>query len=464
MILRISMNEFKTLPNMRISQVNLDTTNPRIGKQADEKACIESIVNKNREHMLNLIEDIAAEGLTPIPIILSKNKNGEWIVRDGNRRVTALKLLKSPNLAPSEEMTKKIKAIKDKYPNYSLEIKTAHEFESEEAVQKYLDKIHKGSQDGVGQIEWSTIEKARHNKKNGTKDKNIRALNLLIWANNECNISIDEENFPFTTLSDRLMAVNRLERIGLVIDDEKASCLPTRDLAITIKKVTRLISDLANKNIDSRSLGGQKEQDKYIDKLCEEYGEGIIQSKNTTNEPIPIDITVPETNPVVNKAKAPAPNATPTYPVNPKPTWDRTKLFLKGKSPIKLPANENKVQNILTELSNLRVDSTPIAVAMLFRALVEHSIRHYIQKHNLNPKKEEFVPRIRAIINHMEEKKILSKDEVQLIGKYTIENGSMLHASTLHAYVHSSAFHPHKQALNTFWDETIPFLVACWAD
>jgi len=455
------MNEFKTLPNIRISQVSLDTNNPRIGKQADEKACIEAIVNKNRIHILNLIEDIASEGLTPNPIILSKNKDGEWIVRDGNRRVTALKLLKNPNLAPSDEITKKIKAIKEKYPNYSLEIKTAHEFESEKAVQKYLDKIHKGSQDGVGQIEWSPIEKARHNQRVGNKDKNIRALNFLIWAQKECKLSIDEETFPFTTLSDRLMSKERLERIGLIVDEKKASCLPTRDLDITILKVTKIINDLAEGIETSRTLRDAKEQDRYIDQLCEEYGEGIIEPKSVPTEP-----TQTEPAPTTAQTK-PAPTTTPaspTYPVSTKPTWDRQKLFLKNKSPIKLPDNESKVQNILTELSTLRVDSTPIAVAMLFRALLEHSILYYIKKNDLKPKKEEFVPRIRAVITHMQTNKIISEDEVQLIGKYTNEKNSMLHASTLHSYVHSSAFHPDKQTLNTFWDETSPFLAACWAE
>ncbi|EQB40620.1 hypothetical protein M947_02095 [Sulfurimonas hongkongensis] len=460
------MNEFKTLPKIRISQVNLDITNPRIGKQADEKACIEAIANKNRVHMLNLIRDIASEGLTPNPIILSKNKDDEWIVRDGNRRVTALKLLKNPNLAPSDEMTKKIKEIKLKYPKYSLEIKTAHEFESEESLQKYLDKIHKGSQDGIGQIEWSTIEKARHNQQVGNKDKNIRALNFLIWAQNECNIFIDEDTFPFTTLSDRLMSVERLERIGIIADNDKAYCSPNKDLDITIKKVTRIINDLSKGEETSRTLLGAKDQDRYIDQLCSEYGEGIIESKSDTNDSTKIgsNLTNAVTNPT-NKPTAPTDTlATTTYPVNNKPTWDRPKLFLKSKNPIKLPENQNKVQNILTELSKLRVDSTPIAVAMLYRALVEHSILYYINKHNLKPKKAEFVPRIRSVITHMNDNNVISEDLFELIGRYTNDDSSMLHARTLHAYVHSDVFHPDKQVLNNFWDQTSPFLVACWKD
>jgi hypothetical protein len=459
------MNEFKTLPNMRINQVSLDTNNPRIGKKADEKACIEAIIKKNRTHMLNLIEDIAAEGLTPIPIILSKNENGEWIVRDGNRRVSALKLLKNPNLAPSEEMTKKIKAIKSKYPNYSLEIKTAHEFETEEALIKYLDKIHKGAQDGVGQIEWSPIEKARHNHKQGVRDKNTRALYFLTWAKNECNLSIDEEEFPFSTLADRFMSADRLERIGLFIDEEKASCLPTRDLDITILKVTRIIHDLAEGIQTSRTLRITTEQDEYINKLCEEYGEGIIEpntaatiANSQTPEPSKPTPEPSKPTPEPNKSDA------PTYPVNSKPTWDRQKLFLKTKNPIKIPENQHKVKNILTELSKLRVDSTPIAVAMLYRALVEHSVLYYIKKNKLTPKKEEFVPRIRSVITHMKDNNIISDDLFQLIGRYTNDNTSMLHASTLHAYVHSDVFHPDKQVLNNFWDQTSPFLAACWED
>lgn len=47
-----------------------------------------------------------------MPILVMPTNDEKWIVKDGNRRVTALKLLNDPNLCSEPHLISKIKEIK----------------------------------------------------------------------------------------------------------------------------------------------------------------------------------------------------------------------------------------------------------------------------------------------------------------------------------------------------------------
>ncbi len=50
--------------------------------------------------IIKLAGHISQKGISPMPIVVSKDNEGRWVVRDGNKRITALKVLNNPAEAP----------------------------------------------------------------------------------------------------------------------------------------------------------------------------------------------------------------------------------------------------------------------------------------------------------------------------------------------------------------------------
>src|SRR5205814_8885278 len=109
----MSREDFRLVKGVAISSILLDVENARIRAGRDQDDCIARILRKVGQ-MMALMESIAEDGLTTIPVLVSPvagAKRRTWVVRDGNRRITALKLLNEPNLCPVERLKPRIKAL-----------------------------------------------------------------------------------------------------------------------------------------------------------------------------------------------------------------------------------------------------------------------------------------------------------------------------------------------------------------
>ena len=281
--------KFDRIKNISINNLLLDVTNPRIQEQPDERGCIEAILHGREGQMLKLMKDIAENGLYPEAIIVSPHPEYEkkWIVRDGNRRITALKLLHDPSKAPQAVRTQ-IQKIVSKFNNFPkvLDCETCKD---EKYILRFLQIKHTGVNEGIGQIEWGPLAKATYNESIGNPDPNIKGLNLLRWASENGQISYDDD-FKVTTLSGRVMTKDRLVRIGFDLIGDKVVLI--KDLDTTLKKVRRIISDIASDVKTSRNLETSEQQNEYIEQLCLEYGYSRIDFLLSQDEVLFSEITL----------------------------------------------------------------------------------------------------------------------------------------------------------------------------
>ena len=448
--------KFEHIKNIHINKIDLDTENPRFGERADEKQCIEAILQGHERHIMKLIKDIATNGLYPESIIVSKgSREDRWTVKDGNRRITALKLLHDPRKAP-QALQRDIKKIKDSSQAYPTRIDAVC-FNHNKDLQNFLKIKHTGFNDGIGQAEWSALAQAIYNDRNGNPDTNIKAYKLLEWAKENGNVKYDE-SFPITTLADRVMAKERLEKIGFVF--ENGELIQIRDTISTLNKVRQIIDDIYSQKVSSRSLPNAVEQDNYIKELCSTHGSGdLLESEQVPSETIPpsnITITPSQNN---SSDEEPLSYSTPAQ----KTKADRRQIVSKKDIAVMgIPDTETKLHKILREISDLNVKTTPMSVAVLTRAVFELSVDHYIDKHSLPFKNDDFHKKIRKSAEHMRTHSKINEDQLLVIKKRTQDQDDMLHVSTLHKYVHSSHFHPDYYRLNAFWDETEFFIRKCW--
>ncbi len=92
---------------LKIDSLDLDLENPRIVVASNQRDAMQKILKEQGGKLINLAESIAANGLSPIDrfLVLRSERQGKFIVLEGNRCVLAMKLLKNPSLVHDLEMS-----------------------------------------------------------------------------------------------------------------------------------------------------------------------------------------------------------------------------------------------------------------------------------------------------------------------------------------------------------------------
>lgn len=474
----MSREHFYLVSDISVSELLLDTNNPRIRHGEDQNDCIARIL-RDKDSFLNLLKDIAAEGLSPDHILVSKNAAGKWVVRDGNRRTTALKLLNRPEQCLPDQALEQIVRRVAQAANGSIPSAiSCLACDDESAIMDYLERKHTGENAGVGQRNWSALLKSLFNLHTGTSDPNKRAAQVVLWVE-EQGLRVDDD-FPLTNLS-RALTAETLQLIGFGILNDQL--IPTLPLPQAYALAGRVVSDVASGRVHVRrddsegSIYSTTAQLAYFRRVRAEIGPADMGDggdsgvqppaergagapphprSNASGHGIPDDRT-----PLANaeSAAAPPPERRPPSPST--PSWERPGLFIRKHPGFAIPAGHTKVSNIITELKHLQVKVTPHAVAMVFRTLVELSEDHYRTRHGIADA-DSFIKRIARAADHMRAAGTLSQGQHEVVISRSRETGGMLHAITLHKYVHSPDFHPSYQTLNTLWDELGCFVAACW--
>lgn len=210
--------------------LQLSSSNPRFLKPVkNEKEAILEMLRLKKvgpKKIKNLITDIIETDIILEDFIVL-NREKDYIVFDGNRRLTAIKLFKEENLmeiksefADLYAFIIEMKKIKD----ISNMIVSAKIYSDEQSVINHVRKIHSGEQDGVGQIGWSSIEKANFDNQTKptfrklflaklSKEKNNQKLYDEI-VNKNISTTIDRI-FGFSSIKTRIFGLKRGEELSL---------------------------------------------------------------------------------------------------------------------------------------------------------------------------------------------------------------------------------------------------------
>lgn len=470
----VSRSKFYDVKDVNVHELQLDSYNPRIRHGIDQRDCIDRIV-KDRDTFMRLLRDISSHGLSPEHILISRNEDGKWIVRDGNRRVTALKLLTRPEASlPDQQLHSILQRIIKDMPIPIEETINCLACDDEATILDYVRRKHTGENLGAGQVGWSALLISLFNVHVGAPDQNRRAAQVILWAE-EHGLSV-ENDFPITTLT-RALNNETLRLLGLeVIDDELSGILPENQIYAL---VARVINDMASGRVnvkrdgDPGSIYSPEDANAYFRRVREETGPSIEQpaqpggaqpqdsGSNANNQSN--NGTTSSPNLDGEKTDAGATGARP--PATPiKPAWERPCLFGRRKNSapgFSVPSGESKAITIVAELRRLNPMDTPLAVTMLLRALIERSEIHYRQKHGLK-NKGTLHQNVAASADHMKNNDFLTGKEHDVVVRHTRSDAGMLHIKTLQACIHEAEFHPNGQNLNTTWDEIGCFVKACW--
>lgn len=365
------------LKKIKINQLFLDLENYRTIQQKNEKIAIITMISISPDRFWSLMESLMDDGYYPTENIIVLDNNGKYIVKEGNRRVAALKIihgLTSPIEIP-ENLREKINSLTVEWKKENSDFPCSVYQEKEASlVTKNIALIHaKGEK--AGRDQWTAVAKARFNR-DEKKQKEIGLDMLEKYLKNGKNVTPSQierwsGDYPVTVVNEALPKLYSLLNLPSV--DDVYSSYPKKN-KIVIEKIMY--------DIGIQNLGFKELRDKNIH-WGDKYGLFLVDQKNSPPQPTVLNTSQNgnqvNVSPMPNKSTPSSSTTNPSSSSNPVSIGltDPKSVLKKIKSFKPHGENREKVVTLLDELKTLKVEQHPHSFCFLLRSLFEISAKIY---------------------------------------------------------------------------------------
>jgi hypothetical protein len=253
--------------SLKIGSLDLDLENPRITLASDQRDAMQKILNEQKVKLINLAESIASKGLNPMDrflILRSHLRTGKFIVLEGNRRLLASKLLKSPALIKSLHMSgafkRRLQNASEKFDQRKVANVDCFEVSSRSEGIDWIGQRHNREDGGRGIVPWSAIQGARFRG----REPVLQAFDFVLEHGGFTDDYKEQISaaFPLSTLERLISTPSVRAAIGLDIQKGKLQTeLPPEEV---LKPLRKMVIDLAEKVINVTRLKSKAQQDGYV--------------------------------------------------------------------------------------------------------------------------------------------------------------------------------------------------------
>jgi len=439
-------SKFRETGPIPITEIRLDQNNYRLGPLDSQIECIEIIFKRFGPKITKIAGHIAKNGLSPKPIVVSKDNKKRWVVLDGNRRVTALKLLNNPAEAP-DNYKRSFREIKKNATSGMIPDKIDCLTADKATILEYRKLEHLGLQGGIGQDDWDA--RAKENLQ-AEMDGQLSYPLAGAICDYLVGKGINEAGRVTITGMQRLFQDTEISRrIGFLWDGQNLYFTAKEKEVFNVLKT--IIYDFT-KARDKKTVGdiyNPKDRETYINKL--------FKRKNI-KEPTPLPKPVPPSGKPRPTGETPSTSKTPAKRTHP---WDRARVIKRGMG-LSVPDKETKLNSVLVELSfGVNVRDATIAAGVLVRIVLERSVDYYIKENGINSRSDKLHVRINEAALRMKTNGVINKKQLQQLQKMR-NSEQLISAHTLNQWVHNPTYSPVPREVCTFWDNIYFFLVECW--
>lgn len=489
------MVEYK---NINITNLLLNPINPRHNAVEHQIESIYAMVKDQEEKLVVLARHIVENGLNPTEFILVKFDNNQWIVREGNRRITVLKLLNEPSLTPPEfpKIKKEFQKLSKTFNKALLQNIPCVVLDNESEINEWVRLKHTGQNEGAGTVGWNgqqtsrfrayiegkhdmrtlfldyllnyselpeylrsklyTIKKTNFDRLMG--DPDVRALLGLKVEGNTLALVDGINRFLLMVLYD---LVNDL-KVGRIYDKED------RMSYIQELKERALREDAAQQTTSStdetedEDSGNEATFDDTSDEATNDESDNEMTGNDVSDNGV-LDDDSADTDNFSDKddglnSLPSKPKKGRSYPIN-----RNTIVANVHKLVIKQP----RILKIYNELKTLSLQDYSNACAVLFRTFIELSADHYLEQKSLMKGKlsvdSSLGNKIDAIAGYMQDNGLMTEHQLRPIRQMTSSPTQNQSIKTFHAYVHNKNVTPTVTDLKTAWDDLWPFIEMMWS-
>lgn len=430
----------------KVTNLKLDPKNVRLDIDNPSQDAIIKDIFKN-ENAMQIVESISQNGFFNQEMPIVTTEDGDHIVLEGNRRISALKAILNPKLVPEKEakLREIVKEMGDVSVLKEIEVKVAP---SREDASKIIASIHTVQ----SRKAWKPLRQAyfyyAQITEGGKTVKQLideyRNVNIpefvKMWEMHNLVKSVDygddviqrnaaSKNFPMSTL-ERLYNNPEFQEMAKIKFDETGQVIVSAKDGDFNKLITKIVSDIHAKKIDTRVLNK---------KTSESYKAYMKEIK---------DLDVKESS----KPKK-APDFKP-QPVPPPQAASRGVVPQDLVCSIDYPA----VKRVLKELQTLNYHKYPNATHDLLRSFLECSLKAYFDHKNITvtPGRGGYVQLQQVLEEAKRHFATEQRSLVQVVQKMTdqnTQNSYMYSTDYLNAVNHNHQIFSKHDDVEATWDQ-----------
>lgn len=461
--------------SISIIKLHVNPENPRFNFVNSHKEALDVMISREKGKLYNLAEHIVKFGLNPSEkiIVVKSAESNTYTVLEGNRRITALKILYQPDLIEGDEfktLKKKFKKLSESsISNIPIKVPCVV-FDNAKDAEIWIGIKHKGEQDGVGLNKWDATQIGRFELKTSGKSRvSLEFINLIR------NLSFVSDEFKTDIISikstnvDRLLADNYVRnKIGININNNKISISEDRNSDEVYKNLLIVAKDLLSKDFNVKLIYKKEDRQRYIDsieKKIESYGESLKEITNITSNYKPDATTSGHIQANSNDADNKI-NSSRKETKSKSVLLSRSTLINADKSNIEI--SNSRIAEIYTELTVLPFKKYNNAAGVLFRVFTELSIDYYLEKMGLlesitaQKSNKALQAKVNEVINNLSNKNKIDSAVSKGIKLSVNNTSSIFGVDTWHSYVHNHRISPDPDVLARNWDSMEEFFRILW--
>ncbi|WP_142784572.1 hypothetical protein [Changchengzhania lutea] len=369
---------------------------------SEEKDLINYFISKPEYKIKKFAKEIVSQfNLPQLEKLVVWNDEGNFIVLEGNRRLTVYKLLSNPELIENHGIKTYIKELKSKIninEYYSLECLVTN---NKELGLEYIDRKHAK---GNNEVNWQEPERTNYNLRrgNGTINDTIVSGVSNIVKDLDLPERMKEDILGkgyVTTFYRAITTTPAKKKYKYKITENGELKIENENFKDELKVVIYQLlnkSDFEGNKINSRTLNKKENIESFIQKINPKDVKKVeteIEKSTTENLFGGKTINIGKNNIKVANDKIPSKN-TPTG------------LFFREDVPFRIDSSSLKI--LYDELKNIPVKVYPNATHDLLRSFLECSLAFYFKKsnhYNKISKSKEHNPKLGEMLTYIINKK-----------------------------------------------------------
>lgn len=428
------------LEEIELSKLSVNRANDRHGELENETAAIAWLFNTRETHMRNLAQDIVSEGQLYEPPLVSA-EDGNFVVFDGNRRVTCLKVLEKPSRAPTTALQDYFTKLRGEWVGKFPSSVLCQVEDDRDRIDDILYRRHTGTLNGVGQSTWDDRMKDNFVSRSGKKT-GFNVADEIEQRLSDAGL-LPNQKIPRSNLNRLLSSEAIRNRFGFTAKNKKFAF--THDPDVVLRTLARLANDFASGEVVLGDIWDNDSKLEYVGRLEQER---IL--------PIESDLLEEDST---NKKSSGKKKAKPKP--RPKPTR-RNSLIPQTDFGILWTGKQHRIQAIWEELQfHLNTTKQPNAVSVLFRVLLELSVDHYANEHSVKfHQNEKLAKKVQKVGDALFDHGKIDQKQRTATKKFG-QLDQLVSADTLNRYVHSPSFAPSGKHLEALWDTMSELIIAC---
>lgn len=490
----------RDIRSISLDLIKLDQENVRFGGDIaqNQREAIDLMMADPDESkkLLRLANHMAEHGLDPTELqLVTPDNDGSYIVLEGNRRLTALKLLQRPDLCPDEKMVKSFVSAHNRLNgNFPTEIECSV-VSSRSAGDMWIELKHTGQNGGIGRVNWdSDIRDERRARQTGVESIG-RQIRHLVKDNSHIfspyTVS-DIFAIHVTTLTRLFSSTPAQDAFQIKIDNrELIPLLPLEHIAPSVEFAINLFK---NEGYNVNDIRSDDDRRRFIGHIPPElHPSKIAALSKPYTQPVPVNgpatvdsLSEPVETGGYHSGSQPnvidiesVPSGTIGKDVDPAVRKTRAKPSSRARKyllPWSLNIANSRINEIYRELRTvLEVDKSPNATAIAFRVFIEISCDYYIQQQANSEKPvlrednnkavtddSKLSVKVKAVVLHLEGLKKITNSQSKAICKRANAKDTVGSVDHFNQFVHSSASAPIPSELKDIADEYKPMLEAIW--